>query len=53
MPLNVPVLLDQQRIVRRATVVGEIPVGVDGRASVNRRKTPKPVPAPVRETAAA
>jgi taurine dioxygenase len=44
---------DQPRIVRRATVAGEIPVGVDGRTSVNRRKAPKAVPAPVREAAAA
>ncbi|GCL71171.1 TauD/TfdA family dioxygenase [Paenibacillus naphthalenovorans] len=31
---------DQQRIVRRVTVDGDIPVGVDGRQSVTRKKLP-------------
>jgi alpha-ketoglutarate-dependent taurine dioxygenase len=33
---------DQKRVVRRATVRGELPVSVDGRASVTRCKTAKP-----------
>jgi alpha-ketoglutarate-dependent taurine dioxygenase len=33
---------DQHRIVRRATVDGEVPVSVDGRPSVTRTKTAKP-----------
>jgi taurine dioxygenase len=33
---------DQRRQVRRATIDGDVPVGVDGRRSVTRIKTPKP-----------
>jgi alkyl sulfatase len=33
---------DQHRIVRRATVDGDVPVSVDGRHSVTRTKTTKP-----------
>jgi len=33
---------DQRRVVRRVTVDGDVPVGVDGRRSVLRSKTPKP-----------
>jgi taurine dioxygenase len=33
---------DQKRVVRRSTVRGEVPVSVDGRKSVTRRKTAKP-----------
>ncbi|WFU80346.1 TauD/TfdA family dioxygenase [Bradyrhizobium sp. CIAT3101] len=32
---------DQHRVVRRATVAGEVPVGIDGKSSVTRVKTPK------------
>ncbi|MGY3078002.1 alpha-ketoglutarate-dependent taurine dioxygenase [Bradyrhizobium sp. LM6.10] len=32
---------DQHRIVRRATIEGEVPLSVDGRRSVSRIKTPK------------
>jgi len=31
---------DQKRLVRRVTVDGEVPVGIDGRRSVLRSKTP-------------
>ena len=34
---------DQKRIVRRATINGEAPVSVDGRTSVTRCKTMKPI----------
>ncbi len=34
---------DQHRIVRRATIDGGVPVGIDGRRSVTRIKAPKPV----------
>jgi alpha-ketoglutarate-dependent sulfate ester dioxygenase len=33
---------DQKRVVRRSTVMGEVPVSVDGRTSVTRGKTTKP-----------
>jgi taurine dioxygenase len=33
---------DQHRIVRRATIDGEVPISVDGRHSVTRIKTSKP-----------
>jgi alpha-ketoglutarate-dependent taurine dioxygenase len=33
---------DQHRLVRRVTVDGDVPVGVDGRRSVTRKKSPKP-----------
>jgi len=33
---------DQHRLVRRVTVDGDVPVGVDGRRSVTRKKAPKP-----------
>jgi alpha-ketoglutarate-dependent sulfate ester dioxygenase len=33
---------DQHRLVRRVTVNGDVPVGVDGRRSVTRKKAPKP-----------
>jgi alpha-ketoglutarate-dependent taurine dioxygenase len=33
---------DQRRVVRRSTVMGEVPFGVDGRTSVTRCKTTKP-----------
>ncbi|BBB97358.1 alpha-ketoglutarate-dependent taurine dioxygenase [Bradyrhizobium elkanii] len=36
---------DQHRVVRRATIDGEVPVSVDGRHSVTRIKSPKPHPA--------
>ncbi|KYG97574.1 TauD/TfdA family dioxygenase [Bradyrhizobium sp. DOA1] len=32
---------DQHRVVRRATVAGEVPVSIDGKSSVTRVKTPK------------
>ena len=32
---------DQHRLVRRVTVDGDVPVGVDGRRSVTRKKVPK------------
>lgn len=32
---------DQHRLVRRVTVDGDVPVGVDGRRSVTRKRTPK------------
>ncbi|MDA4834715.1 TauD/TfdA family dioxygenase, partial [Enterobacter hormaechei] len=32
---------DQHRVVRRATVDGDVPVSVDGRRSFTRRKTAK------------
>ncbi|MEI9401967.1 TauD/TfdA family dioxygenase [Mesorhizobium argentiipisi] len=35
---------DQRRVVRRATVEGEVPVGVDGRQSVARFKFVQPLP---------
>ncbi|MFK0692866.1 TauD/TfdA dioxygenase family protein [Mesorhizobium sp. IMUNJ 23033] len=38
---------EQHRIVRRATIAGEVPVSVDGRRSVKRIKTAKPPPATV------
>jgi alpha-ketoglutarate-dependent sulfate ester dioxygenase len=38
---------DQDRVVRRSTIAGEVPVGVDGRHSVTRRKA-----TPVRHAAA-
>jgi len=34
---------DQYRLVRRVTVDGDVPVGVDGRRSVTRRRVSKPV----------
>jgi alpha-ketoglutarate-dependent sulfate ester dioxygenase len=34
---------DQYRLVRRVTVDGDVPVGVDGRRSVTRRRVAKPV----------
>lgn len=37
---------DQRRVVHRATVEGEVPVGVDGRQSVARFKFIKPLPSP-------
>lgn len=33
---------DQKRVVRRSTIHGELPVSVDGRTSVTKRKTTKP-----------
>lgn len=33
---------DQHRIVRRATIDGDVPLGVDGRRSVTRIKSSKP-----------
>ncbi len=33
---------DQHRVVRRVTVEGDVPVGVDGRRSVLLSKAPKP-----------
>jgi taurine dioxygenase len=36
---------DQHRVVRRATVDGDVPVSVDGRRSVSRIKTAKPAAA--------
>ena len=33
---------DQHRVVRRATIDGEVPVSIDGRNSVTRIKTSKP-----------
>ena len=33
---------DQRRVVRRATVDGDVPVAVDGRRSVSRTKSAKP-----------
>jgi alpha-ketoglutarate-dependent taurine dioxygenase len=43
---------DQKRVVRRSTVRGDVPVSVDGRASVTKRKTIKP-PAHSTQSAAA
>lgn len=34
---------DQQRIVRRVTVDGDVPVSIDGRSSVTRKKVPSAV----------
>lgn len=36
---------DRTRVVRRSTVQGELPVSVDGRTSLTKRKTAKPVSA--------
>ena len=45
---------DQKRIVRRSTIQGELPVSVDGRNSVTKRKTAKSTtPARPRESVAA
>jgi alpha-ketoglutarate-dependent sulfate ester dioxygenase len=44
---------DQKRVVRRATIRGRVPISVDGRTSVTRRKTTKPTAADVQQTAAA
>jgi taurine dioxygenase len=33
---------DQRRVVRRATIDGDVPVSVDGRHSVTRIKSTKP-----------
>jgi taurine dioxygenase len=44
---------DQKRVVRRATINGEVPISVDGRTSVTRRKTTKPAAADLKQTAAA
>jgi alpha-ketoglutarate-dependent taurine dioxygenase len=45
---------DQQRVVRRSTVRGEVPVGVGGRISVTRSKSEKPAAAgPAKQAAAA
>jgi alpha-ketoglutarate-dependent taurine dioxygenase len=45
---------DQKRVVRRATVGGEVPVSVDGRKSVTRCKTAKPATSgPAKQPAAA
>ena len=33
---------DQHRVVRRATIDGEVPVSIDGRSSVTRVKAAKP-----------
>ena len=33
---------DQHRVVRRATIDGDVPVSIDGRNSVTRIKTTKP-----------
>jgi taurine dioxygenase len=35
---------DRKRVVRRSTILGEVPIGVDGRTSVTRYKTSKPAP---------
>jgi alpha-ketoglutarate-dependent sulfate ester dioxygenase len=44
---------DQKRVVRRSTIKGEVPVGVDGRTSVTKRKTTKPNAAHSTQSAAA
>ena len=45
---------EEKRVVRRSTIMGEAPVSVDGRRSVTRSKTAKPVAAaPSRQPAAA
>ena len=45
---------DERRVVRRSTIMGEAPVGVDGRTSVTKSKTAKPAaPARARQSAAA
>ena len=45
---------DQKRVVRRSTIQGELPVSVDGRTSVTKRKTTKPAaPARPKEPVAA
>jgi alpha-ketoglutarate-dependent taurine dioxygenase len=45
---------DQKRVVRRATVRGQLPVSVDGRTSVTRCKTAKPTASgPAKQPAAA
>jgi alpha-ketoglutarate-dependent sulfate ester dioxygenase len=45
---------DQKRVVRRSTIHGEVPVSVDGRTSVTKRKAAKPgaVARPLETTAA-
>jgi hypothetical protein len=44
----------QKRVVRRVTIKGEVPVSVDGRTSVTRRKTTKPTAqADLKQSAAA
>ncbi len=44
---------DEKRVVRRSTVQGELPVSVDGRTSVTKRKIAKPAPARPQEQVAA
>ena len=45
---------DQKRVVRRATVRGEVPVSIGGRKSITRCKTAKPAASgPAQQTAAA
>jgi len=34
---------DQPRVVRRVSIAGDVPVGIDGRASVSRKKEPAAV----------
>jgi alpha-ketoglutarate-dependent taurine dioxygenase len=41
------------RVVRRSTIRGEVPISVDGRTSVTRRKTTTPTAADLKQTAAA
>lgn len=43
---------DQHRLVRRVTVDGDVPVGVDGRRSVTRKKAPKPQAQPLTQNEA-
>jgi alpha-ketoglutarate-dependent taurine dioxygenase len=44
---------DQPRLVRRVTVNGEVPVGIDGRRSVLRNKVPGPLASRTEATAVA
>jgi taurine dioxygenase len=44
---------DQKRVVRRATIMGEVPISVNGRTSVTRRKMMKQTAADLKQTAAA
>jgi taurine dioxygenase len=44
---------DQKRVVRRSTVMGEVPVSIDGRTSVTRCKMTKPVASAPRQPVAA
>ena len=42
---------DQPRVMRRVTVDGDVPVSVDGRSSITRKRPKAARPAPVAATA--